>query len=366
MESSLSLIKILLPAFIAFAIGIFITPFFTNIFYKYKLWKKKARATGVQNKFDENGKIDPEAMSEEFQKISDADRETKVPRVGGIIIWVSVLLSTLLLFLLFVIFPNTTTAKLEFISLNQTVLPLIALFVGAVVGLINDLLDIRKGKGIFADGFPKRYFILIVTILGAMGAWWFYTKLGMDSLYVPILNIDWSLGPWFVIVFIFVTLATFSSGVIDGIDGLSGGTMAIIFAAMSVIAFSQNQIDLAAFSAVVSGAILSFLWFNIPPARFWMGETGMLALTLSLVTVSFLTDTVLLLPIIAFPLVITAGSSVIQIVAKKMFGHEVKVFLVAPLHHHLESLGWSREKIVMRYWVIGTMSAITGVLIALI
>jgi phospho-N-acetylmuramoyl-pentapeptide-transferase len=159
-------------------------------------------------------------------------------------------------------------------------------------------------------------------------------------------------------------LATFSSSVIDGLDGLSGGVMAVVFASYSGIAFFQNQIDIAAFSAVVAGSILAFLWFNIPPARFYMGETGMLGLTATLTVIAFLTDTVLVLPVIAFPLVITSLSVIVQFISKRFFKR--KVFLVAPLHHHFEAKGWPHYKVTMRYWVVSVVFAIIGMVIAII
>ncbi len=160
-------------------------------------------------------------------------------------------------------------------------------------------------------------------------------------------------------------LGTFSTSVIDGMDGLAGGIMATIFTAYSVIAYFNNQIDLAAFCAVVGGATLAFLWFNIPPARFYMGETGILSLTVTLSVVAFLTNSVLFLPIIAVPLVATTLSVIIQIFVYKNFNKK-RVFRVAPLHHHFEAHGWSREKIVMRYWVIGVVCAILGTILSMV
>jgi phospho-N-acetylmuramoyl-pentapeptide-transferase len=153
--------------------------------------------------------------------------------------------------------------------------------------------------------------------------------------------------------------------VIDGLDGLSGGVFSIIFGSYGIIAFLQNQIDLAAFCFVLVGALLAFLWFNIPPARFFMSETGIMALTMTLVVVAFLTGQVLILPIIAFPLVISSASSSIQLLSKR-FRNGKKVFLVAPLHHHFQALGWPATKVVMRYWVFGSICASLGVIIALI
>ena len=172
------------------------------------------------------------------------------------------------------------------------------------------------------------------------------------------------MGWWFIPIFILVTLGTFSSRVIDGVDGLAGGVMAIAYGAFGTIALLQNQIDIATFCFVITGGILAFLWFNIPPARFYMGETGMLALTLTLSFVVFLVDGVFLLPVIGALLVATSLSSTIQIISKRYFGK--KIFKIAPLHHHFMALGWSREKITMRYWILSLMFAVLGIMIAII
>jgi len=186
----------------------------------------------------------------------------------------------------------------------------------------------------------------------------------MSSVHLPFYG-DIFLGIYFIPFFVAVMLALFSSSVIDGLDGLAGGVMAAIFASFAGIAFFQNQIDLAAFCLVVLGGILAFLWFNIPPARFYMSETGILGLTTTLTVVAFLTDSVLVLPVIALPLLITSFSVIIQLLSKR-FRHGKKVFLVAPLHHHFEAIGWPPYKVVMRYWVISIVMAIIGMIIAII
>lgn len=355
---TLSLIKLFLPVVLTFIIGILITPFFTSIFYKYRMWKKVPRTIDGDNKDD--------LMSPEFKALGTDKMEMNTPRVGGLIIWVSVVISAILLFLVAYFSPTDVTTKLNFVSKNQTYLPFVALLIGAIFGLINDLMTIYVKKGTFVNGFPRRYMIGFVALVGLMFAAWFYVKLGVDYVELPLTHHLSHLGLWFIPFFVLVFLATFSSGVIDGIDGLAAGVMAIIFASLSAIAFFQNQIDIAAFALVISGAILAFLWFNIPPARFWMGETGMLGLMFALVVIVFLTDTVLILPILGFPLVITSASSFIQIISKKMRGPSGKVFRVAPLHHHFEALGWSREKITMRYWILSLMFAVVGVIVALL
>ena len=235
----------------------------------------------------------------------------------------------------------------------------------SLIGLGDDLLQIF-GKGKWTnDPMILRYIkISIIVLLGFIIGWWFFTKLGISQLYIPFYGFI-QLGYLFIPFFIIIMLGVWSSSVIDGIDGLSGGVLASIFAAYALISFFHNQIDLAAFCAVVTGGILAFLWFNIPPARFYMGETGMIGLTVTLSVIAFLTNTVLLLPIIAFPLFITSLSNIIQIASRKL-RHGKKVFLFAPLHHHFEALGWPKYKVTMRYWIVGIITSMIGVIISTI
>lgn len=345
------IIKVIFPGALAFFIGMAITPFLTSLFYKYKLWKSVSRLDN------------PDEMSKAFSAIHNDKDELHTPRVGGIIIWGSIILTTLLIDLLSHFNPGSNIERLEFVSRNQTWLPFTALIIGALVGLFEDFLEIFARKKKFIQGLSSKYLVSIVLLIGFAAGWWFYSKLGMNSIAIPLSHARIVLGPLFIPFFMLVTLGTFSSRVIDGIDGLAAGVMASTFTAFAVIAYTQFQFDIAAFCTVVTGSILVFLWFNIPPARFYMGETGMLALTVTLALIAFLTDSVLLLPVIAFPLVATSLSSAIQIFSKKYF-HK-KVFRIAPLHHHFEAIGWSRAKITMRYWVVAIMCSIIGMLISL-
>ncbi len=348
----LSLMKILIPTAFAFFFGLLVTPFATHYFYKYKLWKKKVRTESIE--------------STEFSKIHKAKEvsEVSTPCVGGVIVWGSVFATTLLFYVLSIVFNEYTFLnELNFFSRGQTLVPLAVFFLGAILGLLDDVLEIRGKSKITRDTpWYTKLKLGMIVLIGALAGWWFFAKLGMDSVSIPWGDLFY-LGVWFVPFVIIIMLASFSTGVIDGIDGLSGGVLASVFAAYAVIAYIDNQIDLAALSAVISGATLSFLWFNIPPARFYMGETGMMPLTIVLAAFAFLTDTVLLLPIIAFPLVATSFSSASQLIAKK-FGK--KIFRVAPLHHHFEALGWPAYKVVMRYWVISVICAILGILLSII
>ena len=349
----IDVIKVVVPSVLTFFLGILITPFFTHYFYKYKMWKKNPRT--------EAGDI----TTPDFAKVHNTKGELSTPRVGGVIIWVSVLLTVALIYLLHIIVPNDLTQKLNFFSRSQTLIPLASLLLASLIGLVDDILQII-GRGSYAKDniVYRRVKIASIVIIGLAISYWFYFKLGVTTIHMPFW-IDIDLGMMYIPFFIIIMLGVFSTSVIDGIDGLSGGIMATIFTAYSVIAFVQNQIDISALCAVIAGGTLAFLWYNVPPARFYMSETGMLGLTVTLAVIAFLTDTVLLLPIIAFPLMITSLSVIIQMVSYKHFNKH-RVFRVAPLHHHFEAIGWSKEKVVMRYWIISVVFAIMGVILALV
>ena len=346
----MDIVKIFIPTTIAFIIGILITPILSNYLYKNKMWKKKSAVVSTDG--------GAATITQSLHK----DKDEK-PLMGGIIIWASALI-TIILFWLGSLVDSPVMAKLSFLSRNQTWLPLFTLIVGALIGLIDDYFSVMEKHDQKAVGLSSKKRLLAVFIISLIGAWWFYSKLEMTQIYIPFIGL-WDAGYLFLIFFILVMLATYSGGVIDGLDGLSGGVFSIIFSAYGLIAALQHQIDLSAFCFVLVGGLLAFLWFNIPPARFYMSETGTMALTITLVVVAFLTKQVLILPIIAFPLVISSASSQIQLLSKK-FRHGKKIFLVAPLHHHFQAIGWPATKVVMRYWVLGIIFAGIGIIIALV
>ncbi len=351
----LDAIKIFIPTTLAFVIGIFITPTLTTQMYKYKLWKKNNRAQ------------EHDITNDEFKKVHDGSAELATPRVGGVIIWLSVLICMTLIWVISKVFPSDLSQKMDFFSKSQTVVPIGALLLGSLIGLADDLLQVKgalkdKSSDVLSNRWVKIGMIVAIGI--AVGSW-FYFKLGVTGILIPFTHIIFSFGWLFIPFFIIVMLAVFSTSVIDGLDGLAGGVLAIIFAAYAVIAAVQHQIDIAALCGVISGGILAFLWFNIPPARFYMGETGMLGLTVVLTVIAFLTNTVLLLPIIALPLTATTVSVILQVGAYKYCGKR-RVFKIAPLHHHFRALGWSKEKVVMRYWIVSIIAAIIGVVIVII
>jgi len=191
----------------------------------------------------------------------------------------------------------------------------------------------------------------------------------VSAVGIPFIG-PFELGLLFIPFFIIVMLAIYASGVIDGIDGLAGGVFAIIFMTYAGIAFAQSQFALAAFAATVAGALFAFLWFNVPPARFYMSETGSMALTLALTVTAFSTDVlgegvgVAVLPIIALPLTVTVATNVLQVLWKKLFKR--KLFRIAPIHHHFETMGWPPYKVAMRYWIITIIAGIFGLAVALL
>ena len=347
----LNLVKIFVPTAFAFFLALLLTPVATHFFYKYKMWKKYSRSI--------------DATATDFQKIHNEAEELKTPRVGGIIIWFSVLLTTLLFYLISILFPSDDTEKMNFLSRNQTLIPFFTLLLGSLIGLWDDFIQIY-GTGKFArdDKSWRVWKATLVTLVSLLIGVWFFYKLGMTGIHIPFGG-EFYLGILMIPFFAIVALATFSGGVIDGIDGLSGGVLASIFTAYSLVAYANNQIDLAAFSGVMTGATLAFLWFNIPPARFYMGETGMMGLTITLATMAFLTDSVLILPVVALPLVLTSGSVILQLLSKKWRGGK-RLFRLAPIHHHFEAIGWSPYKVTMRFWVLSIIFAVIGVILAII
>jgi phospho-N-acetylmuramoyl-pentapeptide-transferase len=347
--------KVLLPAVVSFIMGILIAPVVVRILSHYKVWKKKNISKTIDGK---DATITAALHNDEGRQLL---------RMGGIVVWFSVFFTALLFWVISRVHPTILTEKLDFISRNQTWLPLMGMFVGALVGGIDDILVAQLfGRiGTYIGGglsFPVRLFA--VASMGLFAGLWFYFKLGVSVIYIPFYGLLAIGGLAFVAFFVLVTVALFSTSVIDGIDGLSGGIFSAVFSAYGAIAFIHHQIDIAALCFVIAGSIMAFLWFNIPPAVFMMGETGIMAILLALSIIAFLTNAVLYLPIIAFPLVVTVISVILQLSWKKIFKR--KLFLVAPLHHHFEAKGWPRHRIVMRYWIVSYMCALLGVVVVLI
>lgn len=339
------LVKVLLLTTLSFVFAMFVTPLLTKLLYKYKLGKK-IRNSG-------NTPI--------FSKLHAHKEGT--PTMGGVLIWGTVLIFMVLFSFLADLFPASIFHYLNFFSRSETLLPLGVLVASAVIGLIDDWLDV-SGQGVFGGGGLKlKHRLLIYTLIAAAGAAWFYFKLDWSVFHVPFLG-NFEISWWYIPVFIFIIVATsFSVNETDGLDGLAGGGLMSAFAAYGLISFAMGRYELATFCGVIIGALLAFLWFNIPPARFYMGDTGAMSLGVTLAVIAMLTNNALLLPLIGIVFLIESLSVIIQTVAKKM--GKKKPFLSSPIHHHFQAVGWPESKIVMRFWVISAIGTALGLILFL-
>ena len=317
-----------------FILAMGLTPLYTFFAYKYEFWKKQKTAS-----------VTGEALTV-VNKLHAKKIARHIPTMAGVIGVIAVVVLTVLLNL----------------KREQTWLPLAGLAGGAAIGLIDDILNVwgsnRKDAGLRA---PVK-FAMIIALSGFL-AWFFAFKLHFTTVMIPFIG-NFEIGYWMVPLFIFAIVATSNAvNISDGLDGLAGGLLSAAFGAFGIIALVQNQHNLAAFCFTVLGALLAYLWFNVYPARFFMGDVGSFAWGTSLGVVAMLTNSLLLLPVIGLIFVIEAGSSAIQIFSKKVFKR--KVFIPAPIHHHLEATGWEETKITMRFWIIGMVTAFIGIILAL-
>lgn len=318
----------------AFLLAMLLTPVYTYLAYRYKFWKKQRTTSTTGEKL------------EVFTKLHADKFKRNIPTMAGIIGVVAIAVVTLCF--------NLDRA--------ETWLPLAALVGGGAVGLLDDIINIRgQGKGV--AGLRSSLKFAMITVLALALGWFFYVKLGYSVVHVPFIG-DLALGWWIVPIFALVVVATSNAvNISDGLDGLAGGLLAVSFGTFGVIALLQGHVLLSGFCFTVVGALLSYLWFNIYPARFFMGDVGSFAFGTALGVVAMLTNTLFLLPIIGILFVIEGGSSALQIFSKKVFKR--KIFKSAPIHHHLEASGWPETKITMRFWVIACVAGFTGVLLAL-
>lgn len=319
---------------LAFLVAMFLTPVYTFVAYRFKFWKKQrtTSTTGEQLKV--------------FNKLHAEKFKRNIPTMAGVIFVIAVAAVTFIFNL----------------DRRETWLPLAAFVGGALVGLLDDIINVRGlGKGV--AGLRSSLKFLMITAIGVVLGWYFFDKLGVDTIHIPFygdLGIGWLIIPLFAFA---VVAAGNAVNISDGLDGLAGGLAAIAYGSFGVIALLQGNAMIAGFCFTVVGALLSYLWFNIHPARFFMGDVGSFALGATLGVIAMLTNTLLLLPVIGIIFVAEAGSSLIQIFSKKVFKR--KIFISAPVHHHLEAKGWPETKVTMRFWVIAAVASFTGVLLAL-
>jgi phospho-N-acetylmuramoyl-pentapeptide-transferase len=322
----------LLLSLLSFCVAMLLTPVYTYFAYKYKWWKNSRTH---------------DTTGQELKVISALRIKRTIPRMAGMVTIVAIAAVTLSLNL----------------NRGQTWLPLAALIGGGLLGLIDDIVNI-SGRGGQVAGLRAPLKFALITLVAALGAWFFYYKLGYNSVYIPFAG-DFTIGWWLIPLFILVVVSTGNAvNITDGVDGLAGGLLATAYSAFGVIALFQHNYGIAGFCLTVVGALLSYLWFNIAPARFVMGDVGSFALGTALGVVAMLTNTLLLLPVIGLVFVVEAGSSLLQIFSKKIFHR--KIFIAAPIHHHIEAGGWPKTKITMRFWLLGEMFAVLGLIVALL
>lgn len=341
-----SIVKILIVAMTSFMAAILLTPQLIGWLKKHKMGKSIRSA--------ESAPV--------MAKLHAAKAGT--PTMGGILIWASIIIVMSLFYYGCTLLKIDFACRLNFLSRSQTLLPLGAFLAAAAVGLLDDYLNVKK-IGPKGGGLRMRYRLLSYSLIALIAAWWFFTKLDWDTVHIPFYG-NLALGLWYVPFFVLVIVSTsFSVNESDGLDGLAGGALLASFGAYGAIAFAQGKIDLAAFCAAIFGALLAFVWHNVTPAAFFMGDTGAMALGTALGIVAMLTNQPLLLPIIGLPFVVESGSVLLQIISKKL-RHGKKLFKSSPLHHHFEAIGWGEPKIVMRFWVVSFVAAWIGAVIALI
>ncbi len=350
---------ILLSTFFAFTIA----PLIINILYKLNVVRK------IES--DLSSIVGERAIKE------------GTPIMGGTIIIITILVITL--------------------TLNwnpYTYIPIIVLLISALLGAIDDLLNIfgRKrlvrpfhkhiklamihkdwkkriwlailipwsayknvwyklgsypGKGIHAG--EK---IIVQALTGGIVAFWLFTYLDISTIWIPFLgNLDLGLLMPIFIIFTIISMSN-AVNISDGMDGLSTGLLIISYSTFLLIAIIEQQAEIALLLASIIGALIAYLYFNIKPARIQMGDTGSLSMGALLATIAFLQDKIFLLPIIGLPFVIEIGSSLIQSIYKSIF--RKRLFKMAPLHLHYLIKGWSEEKTVMRFWLFAIITAIFG------
>ena len=362
-EIYLQAAKIFSYTALTFIIAMWWAPSLINLLTWLKFWKKSSR------KITTTG----EELTVTKQFYEENEKKRLVPRAGGLLIWVTVLAFSLFFWIVLKIFPENQTAQfLNFIDRKETFIPLGTLFFASIFGFVDDALaTLETGGNYKAGGLKLSHRLALVTGLSFFIGLWFHFRLEMSEIIVPFLNFDfttWGLpfdgGLLIIPAVMLVMLAMWGSSMIDGFDGMSAGVFIPIFLCFGGIAFAREYYDIATLMMVISGALTAYLWFNIPPARFYMGDTGTMGLLLTLGVVAFLIDAVYILPLAGFMLVVTEGSVVLQMLSKKI--RKKKLISAAPLHHHLEHIGWLRHQVTMRYWLVSIVASVIGFVIGLL
>jgi phospho-N-acetylmuramoyl-pentapeptide-transferase len=328
------LIRILALGFSGFALSMLITPLYTTVAYRNEWWKRQRTDAWSGGK------------AKVYAKLHAEKHKRHIPTMAGLIFVLSISIVTLV-------------ANL---SRGETWLPLAGLAGAAAIGLADDFMNIRSIGGV--AGMSARLKFSLYSVVVLLGGWWFYAKLGVTSVYVPWIH-EWHIGIFIIALFWLVVIATaISVNFSDGLDGLAGGLLTTSFMTYAIIAVVEHKIALAGFCLTVVGALLSYTWFNVYPARFFMGDVGAFALGTALGIIAVQTNTIYVLPIIGAVYVIETGSVIINRTSRKLRNGK-KVFLSSPIHHHFEAIGWPETKVTMRFWILGQIAAVVGLIVFL-
>jgi|SRR5579884_2343112 len=333
--SSHNLIRILSLGFFGFALSMLITPIYTTTAYKKQWWKRQRTDAWSGGK------------ATVYAKLHAEKHKRHIPTMAGLIFVLAIAVVTLV-------------ANL---SRGQTWLPLAGLIGAGLIGLVDDIMNVRStGNGV--AGMSARAKFSFYSLVVLVGGWWFYAKLGVHSIYLPWVH-QWHIGLLVIALFWLVVISTaISVNFSDGLDGLAGGLLTASFTAYAIIAAVEHKFALSGFCLTVVGTLLSYTWFNIYPARFFMGDTGSFALGTALGIIALQTDTIYLLPIIGAVYVVETGSVIINRTSRKL-RHGKKVFRSSPIHHHFEAIGWPETKVTMRFWILGQVAGVIGLIIFL-
>jgi phospho-N-acetylmuramoyl-pentapeptide-transferase len=320
-----------------------IIPYYIRFLYRYKLGKKIREEWLI-------------GKAVEFARLHAAKIGT--PTLGGWVILIVILIMVGLSILLQYLAPRFGfEINYSLFNRNETYLALFTLFTVWGIGLVDDLLNIREVWR--TKGLSARVKLILLFLFAALWAYWFYFKLGYQDISIPFLgSVD--IGIWYIPLFVLI-IATMANSVniTDGLDGLAWGLLLFNYAVYALICYSQNLTILSALCLIICGSLIWFLWFNIKPAAFYMGDIGSLSLWATLAIMAMMTDTLIVLLITSGIFWLELFSVIIQITSKK-FRNGKKVFRIAPFHHHLEAIGWSEENIVMRFWLIWMILAVLG------
>lgn len=326
-----TLVQILFLGFLGFALSMALTPFYTTIAYKYEWWKKQRSEAWSGGE------------ATVYAKLHAAKHQRHIPNMAGIIFVVTALIITVLLNL----------------DRSQTWLPLAGMVGAGIIGFVDDWMNIRGSSKV--AGMRAKVKFLLHSAVALIGGWWFYAKLDVTSLNFGFGQV--ALGALVIVLFWFVVIATANAvNITDGLDGLAGGLLVSSFTVYAVIAAAQGKYALAGLCLTIVGCLLSYTWFNIHPARFFMGDVGSFALGTALGIIALQTDTVYVLPVVGAIYVAETGSVIINRLSRKL-RHGKRVFLSSPIHHHFEALGWPETKVTMRFWILGQVAGVLGLIL---